>query len=120
MFQSRGVPCVALDMDPDVVRETHDGEIPVFYGDGGRQEVLAHAGIAKARFLALTVRDPDRSAVTVALCRRLNPELHIVARARNSNEAGALTAAGVSEVIMEESVVAAQMFGGVEKKLQSK
>ena len=120
MFQSKGVPCVGLDMDPDVVREEHDSDIPVFYGDGGRQEVLAHAGIAKARFLALTVRDPDRSAVTVALCRRLNPDLYIVARARNSNEADALTAAGVSEVIMEESVIATQMFGGVEKKLQSK
>ena len=117
-FKEQNLPCVALDLDPDVVREQMALGTAIFYGDGGRQEVLAHVNIARARVIALTVRDPERGVLTVELCRRLNPEVHIVTRARQSSEAEALTAAGANEVILEESVVAAKMLAGIGDKLQ--
>lgn len=120
LFGEQKIPFVALDVDPDVVREEAAKGTTIFYGDATRQEVLAHAGIAKARVIAFTVIDPESAVRSVELARRLNPRIYIVARARRANESEALRAAGASEVILQEAVIANHMFGGILTNFQSR
>ena len=45
---------MALDNDPQRVREAAVGGSSVVYGDASRREALAAAGLSKARALAIT------------------------------------------------------------------
>lgn len=96
------IPYVVVEQDPDVVREELAKGSPIFYGDAIRQEVLAHAGIARARMIVFTISDPDSCLKGVALSRRLNPVVRIIARIRSLDQVQNLVTAGAEKVISEE------------------
>lgn len=99
-----GIDYIVVDQDPDVVKEERAKGTRVLYGNASRQEVLEHAGIGKAKVLALTVSDAETVLHSAELARRLNQNVHIIARARYSAEVQPLVAIGTHEVVPEEFV----------------
>ncbi|MBC7997185.1 MAG: potassium channel protein, partial [Leptolyngbya sp.] len=87
--------------------------LPIFYGDAARQEVLAHAGIRQARQLAICVSDHEAGLRTVEMARRLNHELHIVARAKNMSNVEPLIKMGAHRVVAEEFAGSLEMVSCV-------
>ncbi len=101
LLEMRGAPYVALDLHPDTVAEARRRGLPVYYGDAGRADVLKAAGIERARLVVITVDEPESADRTIGVVRRLDPELPVIARARDLVQCRALTLEGASAVVPE-------------------
>ncbi len=57
LLEAEDIGFIALDSDPERVREAAADGSSVVYGDAGRKEALAAAGLAKARAVVVTFAD---------------------------------------------------------------
>jgi CPA2 family monovalent cation:H+ antiporter-2 len=101
LLESRLVPYLALDLDAERVAEARRRELPVYFGDASRAEVLRAAGIEQARMAAITLDQPDAAARSVQVLRAMSPELPVLVRARDVAQAEQLAVAGATEVVPE-------------------
>jgi CPA2 family monovalent cation:H+ antiporter-2 len=101
LLEAEGVRYVALDLDPERVREAAAAGDPVVFADSSRREALAAAGIARAAAVAVTFADAAAAVRVLAHIHELNPTLPVVVRARDERDIARLTAAGASEVVPE-------------------
>jgi len=103
---SPSVPVVVIDSDPERAAAV-DGL--VVDGDATDDEVLAAAGISRARALVAALNsDADNLYVTLS-ARRLRPDLFIVARARVESAEAKLTQAGADRVVNPQAIGGARM-----------
>jgi len=86
LLESRGMPYVALDVDPERVAEARRQDLPVYYGDASRAEVMKAAGVERAQAVVITVDEPESANRTVHVVRRLAARSHL-RRARPGCEA---------------------------------
>jgi CPA2 family monovalent cation:H+ antiporter-2 len=100
-LEKEDIGFMALDLDPERVREAANAGEPVAWGDCTRRENLLAAGIARARVLVVTFADIDTTLRLVERVRELRPDLPVVARSREEEDAEKLFAAGVAEVVPE-------------------
>jgi CPA2 family monovalent cation:H+ antiporter-2 len=101
LLESRLVPYLALDLDAERVAEARRRELPVYFGDASRAEVLRAAGIEHARMAAITLDQPDAAARSVQVLRAMSPDLPVLVRARDVAQAEQLAGAGATEVVPE-------------------
>ncbi len=101
LLESRGTRYVALDLDAEQVADARRQDLPVYYGDASRADVLKAAGIAQAMAVVITLDQPDSARRTVLAVRRLDPEVPLLARARDLPQCDALTDAGATMVVPE-------------------
>lgn len=111
-----GVDYTILEMNPDTVRAQAAKGEPIAYGDATHPAVLEHAGIHKARVLAIVVSDPTAIRRITDTARKVNPAVHIVARTRFLNEIGPLRDLGANDVIPEEFETSIEIFTRVMTK----
>ncbi|MBS1136045.1 MAG: potassium transporter [Burkholderiaceae bacterium] len=64
MLEQEGIGYIALDLDPDLVREAAAAGDSVVYGDAARRETLVSAGIRRAAALVVTYAD-SASAIRI-------------------------------------------------------
>ncbi len=96
-----GFPWVALDLDAERVREARGAGAPVYYGDVTSVEALAHARLAHARVLALSINDPEAARRALAATRVVAPDVAVIVRARALNEAELWKSLGADNVVSE-------------------
>jgi glutathione-regulated potassium-efflux system protein KefB len=96
-----GHKTVVIDNHADTVASMRRLGIKAFYGDVGRFELLAAAGIAEARALVIAIDDPDKSVRLVRHVRRRYPRAAIIARARDRRHVYALRHAGATDTVRE-------------------
>ena len=107
------IPYLIIEMNPETVRvEKKKGE-PISYGDAGQEEVLVHANIKEARVIVLVIADPAATQRIIVMARRLNPNVHIIARTRFVQEMTHLYELGANEVIPEELETSVEIFSRV-------
>ena len=97
----RDLPYLALDQRGETVASARDRELPVFFGNAARNELLERLGAGKARALVVAVDDDQAAIRLVEGARRAWPDLPIFARARDAAHARGLTRAGASAVVPE-------------------
>lgn len=100
-LETEQIGFMALDLDPERVRDAAAAGEPVAWGDCTRRENLLAAGIARASVLVVTFADIDTTLRLVQRVRELRPDLPIVARSREEEDAEKLFEAGVAEVVPE-------------------
>ncbi|MCY1284236.1 Glutathione-regulated potassium-efflux system protein KefC [compost metagenome] len=84
ILRAQGVPFVALDTSVDAIELTRSyGNLPIFYGNPLRPEILRAVKAEKAEFFVVATNDPETNMETTRLVRKLYPHLKIIARARN-------------------------------------
>ena len=100
-LEQEGIACMALDLDPERVREAAAAGESVTYGDCARRETLVAAGISRAHVLVITFS--ERHAVQRVLhhARALRPDLPIIVRAAEDSDVEQFSAAGATEVVPE-------------------
>lgn len=98
----RGIAAAVVEINPAVVRELRQGGVAAFYGDAGSEEALRHAGVERARALAVTVGDLVAAEAAVRVARLLNPGIDVVTRATTGPEGDLLRRAGANEVVQPE------------------
>ncbi|HZX33082.1 MAG TPA: monovalent cation:proton antiporter-2 (CPA2) family protein [Rhodocyclaceae bacterium] len=96
-----GVEWVALDLDPDRVREASAAGENVVFGDATRRESLSAAGLMRASVVVVAVADTQASEKILHHVHELRPELPVVVRTRDERDMGRLTKAGAAEVVPE-------------------
>ena len=100
LLEREDIPYLALDSDPQRVREAADSAT-VVYGDASRREVLASAGIAKARALVITFADTPIALRILHHVQQIRPDLPVIVRTLDDSELDRLRKAGATEVIPE-------------------
>jgi len=101
LLDAEGVRYVALDLEPERVREAAAAGDTVVFADGMRSEALVAAGIARAAAVVLTFADARAAVRVLHHLHELNPTVPVIVRARDESDIGPLTAAGASEVVPE-------------------
>jgi len=100
LLEREDISYLALDSDPQRVREAADGT-SVVYGDASRRETLVSAGLAKARAVVITFDDTPTALKILHHVQQLRPEVPVIVRTRDDSELDKLLAAGATEVVPE-------------------
>ena len=101
LLDAEKVRYVALDLDPERVREAVLAGDTVVFADSARRESLAAAGIARAAAVVITFADAAAAVRVLTHIHEMNPAVPVIVRARDEADIGRLTAAGASEVVPE-------------------
>jgi voltage-gated potassium channel len=103
-FAADDVPFVIVEQDQEVLEECLAQGYLALLGEASDDEVLEEAGILRAGGLIAAV-DSDADNVFVVLsARKLNPKLHIVARASSDESAAKLEIAGADRTLSPYAV----------------
>jgi len=99
ILRAQNVPFVALDTAVESIEFSRSfGNVPVFYGDPLRPEILRAAKVDQAEFFVIATDDPDTNIKTAELVRKLYPNMKIIARARNRQHVHRLIDVGAQAV----------------------
>src|SRR5512146_725937 len=101
MLEAENVRYVALDLDPERVREATLAGDTVVFADCARRESLVAAGISRAAAVVITFAGAAAAVRVLANVHALNPTVPVIVRAREERDIAKLTAAGASEVVPE-------------------
>jgi monovalent cation:H+ antiporter-2, CPA2 family len=100
LLEAEQISYLALDSDPERVREAADST-SVVYGDAGRREALIAAGLNKARAVAVTFADTATALKILHHVRQERPDLPVIVRTLDDTELDRLLKAGAAEVVPE-------------------
>lgn len=92
---------VAMENDPERVREAAGSGGAVVYGDAARKEALLAAGVQRARALAITFADVRTAKKILHVVRELNADLPVIVRTLDDSAIDELLQAGATEVVPE-------------------
>ncbi|MEX1080957.1 MAG: cation:proton antiporter [Halofilum sp. (in: g-proteobacteria)] len=101
-MEEQEIPYVALDLEPDRVKEAHTAGERVFYGDSAERDVLEAVGLAQARLLVITYHDVPLARRILAHVRSIRQDLPIMVRTRDDRHAAELRDAGATEVVSDQ------------------
>ena len=99
VLEAEKVSFIALDTDPDRVREAAGAAEPVVYGDACRTSTLLAAGIHRARALAVTFDDLPQALKLLHQVKQLAPQLPVLVRTGSDADIDRLREAGATEVV---------------------
>jgi len=101
LLEKEDISFIALDADPERVREAAADGSSVVYGDAGRREALIAAGLPKARALVVTFADTAIALKILHHVHQLRPELPVIVRTVDDSNLDPLIKAGATEVVPE-------------------
>lgn len=101
ILEQESIPFIALDLDPQRIREAASAGEAVVYGDAARREVLIAAGLMRAKVLVVSYADTVSALKILKHVQELCPELAVVVRARDNSDIDRLKEAGATEVVAE-------------------
>ncbi len=100
-LEKENVAFIALDLDPQRVREAAAAGESVVFGDAARREVLIAAGLLRARVMVVSYADTSSALKILALVRELRPGMPVVVRTVDDSDIDQLKQAGAAEVVAE-------------------
>ncbi|PYB86469.1 MULTISPECIES: monovalent cation:proton antiporter-2 (CPA2) family protein [Pseudomonas] len=99
ILRAQKIPFIALETSVDAIEMTRMFEqVPVFYGDPLRPEVLHAAKVGEAEYFIITIDDPEVAIHTAERAKRLYPHLKVIARARNRQHVHKLMDVGADPI----------------------
>jgi CPA2 family monovalent cation:H+ antiporter-2 len=113
MLKAHQISFLVVEMNAGHVRRFRRQGVDIFWGDAARTEFLKRCGISHARALVVTIDAPEASEEIVSAARSLNPDLTIVARARDAEHAKRLYALGVTDAVPETVEASLQLSEAV-------
>lgn len=100
-LEQENIPSVALDLDPMRISSSSLAGENAFYGDARRPEVLAAAGLARARMVVISFADELAALETLQHIRKLRLDVPVFVRTRNDSNLKTFQEAGATEVVPE-------------------
>jgi CPA2 family monovalent cation:H+ antiporter-2 len=101
MLDQEKIPYIALDLDPDRVKEAAAAGDNVVYGDASRENYLVAAGLSRAKTVVITYADTAASLRVLYQVEQLRPGMTVLVRTRDDADIAKLQAAGATEVVPE-------------------
>jgi CPA2 family monovalent cation:H+ antiporter-2 len=101
LLEEEGIAYQALELDPELVRDTQPSGANVSYGDASRRESLVAAGIHRASAVVVTYASTPSALKVLRHVSELAPGLPVIVRSHDDTDLDKLRAAGASEVVPE-------------------
>lgn len=112
-LDAEGLDYVALDVDAALVAKLKDKQLPVFFGDASRGDILDKAGIDHAAAVVVTMNDPVAASHIVSEIHHRWPMVPIHARARDPDHARRLRELGATFCTPETVEASLQLANNV-------
>ena len=101
LVQSAGFDTVVVDNDLATVQMMRKFGFRGFFGDPTRPDLLNAAGLEDAKILVVALDDREAANKLVSYARKAQPDLHIIARARDRVHVYELYDAGADDIVRE-------------------
>jgi monovalent cation:H+ antiporter-2, CPA2 family len=101
MLEREGIQYMALDLDPDRVRQAAAAGDSVVFGDAARLQAIMAAGLARASAVVITYLDVPSTLKVLANTRGHAPQVPVIVRTQDDHDLDKLLAAGATEVVPE-------------------
>ena len=101
ILDSQNIPYMALDMDPDRVRQATAAGQSVAFGDATRLQVLMSAGLVRASAVVVTYLDVSGAIKVLGNVRAHAPQVPVIVRTQDDINLEKLQQAGATEVVPE-------------------
>jgi CPA2 family monovalent cation:H+ antiporter-2 len=112
------VPYVAIDVDPDVVKNVRRRGAYCLFGDASSDHILMAASVDRAAMVIVAVPEIEGAYLAVRRIRGRNPGVPILARAHTVSDGERLIKAGATEIIQPEFEAAATLIRHALRRLQ--
>ncbi len=117
LLRERGIEPTIIEMNVETCRGLRRQGQRAVYGDANQTNVLEQAGIAHARTIILSASGSAGSVEAIRAARKLNPKIHVVARADYLGQAESLLKVGADEVVSGEGEVVLAMTDSILRRL---
>ncbi len=101
LLEAEGIPYMALDLDPDRVRQAAAAGHSVVFGDAARLQALMAAGLHRASALVITYNETASALKVLHHTREQAPQVPVVVRTVDDADLDRLRQAGATEVVPE-------------------
>jgi len=101
MLETERIPYMALDLDPDRVRQAAAAGQSVVFGDAARLQSLMAAGLARASAVVVSYHDTASALKILHLVQEHAPQVPVIVRTLDDTDLETLRAAGATEVVPE-------------------
>ncbi len=101
MLGTQHIPYMALDLDPDRVRQAAAAGQSVVFGDAARLQSLMATGLARAHAVVVSYPDTPSALKILRLVREHAPTVPVIVRTIDDADLEVLRAAGATEVVPE-------------------
>ena len=101
MLDQEKIPYMALDLDPDRVRQAAAAGHSVVFGDAARLQAMMAAGLARASAVVITYLDVPSAMKVLANTKAHAPQVPVIVRTQDDHDLEKLQAAGATEVVPE-------------------
>ena len=101
LLEGEQIPYLALDLDPDRVRQAAAAGQSVVFGDAARLRSLMAAGLARASAVVVTYHDTASALKILQVVRSHAAQVPVVVRTVDDADIDRLKAAGATEVVPE-------------------
>ena len=101
LLEAEGIPYMALDLDPDRVRQAAAAGDSVVFGDAARLQALMAAGLHRASAAVVTFNDTLVAIKVLHHASEHAPHVPVVVRTMDDTDMERLRAAGAAEVVPE-------------------
>ena len=101
ILDKENIPYMALDLDPDRVRQAAAAGDSVVFGDAARLQALMAAGLARASAVVVTYLETRSAMKVLAHIHEHAPQVPVVVRTQDDHDLEALQGAGATEVVPE-------------------
>jgi CPA2 family monovalent cation:H+ antiporter-2 len=101
LLEGESIPYMALDLDPDRVRQAAAAGQSVVFGDAARLQSLMAAGLARASAVVVSYHDTPSALKILSLVQAHAPKVPVIVRTIDDADLETLQAAGATEVVPE-------------------
>ena len=101
LLGGEGIPYMALDLDPDRVRQAAAAGQSVVFGDAAKVQSLMAAGLARASAVVVSYHDTPSALKILDLVRSHAPQVPVIVRTLDDSDLDRLQQAGATEVVPE-------------------
>ena len=101
ILEREGIPYMALDLDPDRVRQAAAAGDSVVFGDAARLQALMAAGLARASAVVITYLETPGVMKVLANIQAHAPQTPVIVRTQDDHDLVTLRQAGATEVVPE-------------------
>jgi len=101
LLEGEAIPYMALDLDPDRVRQAAAAGQSVVFGDAAKVQSLMAAGLARASAVVVSYHDTPSALKILRLVRAHAPQVPVVVRTIDDSDLEKLREAGAAEVVPE-------------------
>lgn len=101
MLLANGSKTVVLEHRTEMIDGLRKFGVVSFFGDATRPDLLHTAGIEKAALLVVAIDEPESALELVKFAKRVNPDIHVIARAYDRNQVYRMFQAGADDIVRE-------------------